>query len=163
ASGDVRAVIADSRIAGTLPQERGERCMISRPTDVNRRQFLSIFSSTVAAIGVAACSAPSPAQPTAAPPTAAPAAKPTTAAAAPPTTAPAAAATAAPAAATTAPAAAPTTAPAVAQKGALTFSWFDWLPARLLNDLGKDYVKVGGWSIQGDLVGATQWHDKIFT
>jgi len=131
--------------------------MISRPSGVNRRQFLSIFSSTVAAIGVAACAAPAPAQPTAAPPPAAPAAKPTTAPAAPPTTAPAAAATSAPAAA------AATTAPAVAQKGTLTFSWFDWLPARLLNDLGKDYVKVGGWSIQGDLVGATQWHDKIFT
>src|SRR5205823_9502786 len=74
--------------------------------------------------------------------------------------APAAAATKPPAAAATA---VPTTAPAVAQKGTLTFSWFDWLPARLLNDLGKEYVKMGGYSIEGDLVGATQWHDKIFT
>jgi multiple sugar transport system substrate-binding protein len=136
--------------------------MISRPFGASRRQFLAMFSGTAAAIGLAACSAPAPAQPTAPA-----AAQPTAAPAAPkPTTAPAAAATTAPAAATTAPAAAaaaPTTAPAVAQKGTLTFSWFDWLPARLLNDLGKEYVKVGGYSIQGDLVGATQWHDKIFT
>src|SRR5947209_18561485 len=105
-------------------------CMISRPFGVNRRQFLAMFSSTAAAIGLAAGSTPapsSPAQPTSAPapaqPTAAAAPKPTTAPAAPATAAPAAA-TAAPAAATTAPAAAaaPTTAPAVAQKGVLTFS-----------------------------------------
>ncbi len=47
--------------------------------------------------------------------------------------------------------------------GTLTFVWIDWVPSRLLESLGSEYEKVSGWKVVGDYVGATQWHDKIFT
>lgn len=48
-------------------------------------------------------------------------------------------------------------------KGTISFEWFDWRPARLLEEMGKVYQERTGWEVKATLGSADNWHDRIFT
>ena len=46
----------------------------------------------------------------------------------------------------------------------LTFLWFDWPPAKALEELGKEYTKTRpNVTVKVNVVPNPQWHDAIFT
>jgi multiple sugar transport system substrate-binding protein len=46
----------------------------------------------------------------------------------------------------------------------LTFLWFDWPPAKALEELGKEYTKTRpNVTVKVNVVPNAQWHDAIFT